>query len=78
MEKELKSRTGVILRADLTGDSHPSPFCQNRTPVQDLIIFPSCSTGFIAPHIKKMETYFALLYFWTFAQCVRTKMTHEK
>jgi hypothetical protein len=23
----------------------------------------------LAPHIKKLETYFALLYFWPFAQC---------
>ena len=29
MEKELKSCTGVLLRADLTGHGHPSPFCQN-------------------------------------------------
>ena len=27
MEQELKSCTGVLLRADLTGHSHPSPFC---------------------------------------------------
>ena len=31
---------------------------------------PSPSTTLLAPHIKKLETYFALLYFWTFAQCV--------
>ena len=24
----------------------------------------------LAPHIKKLKTYFALLYFWTFVQCV--------
>ena len=27
----------------------------------------------LAPHIKKLETYFAVLYFWTFAQCVQLK-----
>jgi hypothetical protein len=26
-------------------------------------------TTLLASHIKKLETYFALLYFWTFAQC---------
>ena len=26
-------------------------------------------TTFLAPLIKKMKTYFALLSFWTFAQC---------
>ena len=28
MEKELKSCTGVLLSADLTGHGNPSPFCQ--------------------------------------------------
>ena len=82
MEKELKSCTGVLLRADLTGYGHPSPFWQNRWdghtllgqpskghPCRILILFPQCSTALLAPHIKKLETYFALLYFWTFAQC---------
>ena len=27
MEKELESFMGILLRADLTGKSHPSPFC---------------------------------------------------
>ena len=26
-------------------------------------------TTLLATHIKKLETYFAVLYFWTFAQC---------
>ena len=82
MEKELKSCTGVLLRADLTGHGHSSPFCQNGWdgrallgqpskghPCRILILFPYCSTISLAPHIKKLETYFALLYFWTFAQC---------
>ena len=82
MENELKSCTGVLLRADLTGHGHSSPFCQNRWdgrallgqpskghPCRILILFPYCSTISLAPHIKKLETYFALLYFWTFAQC---------
>ena len=38
-------------------------------PCRILILFPYCSTISLAPHIKKLETYFALLYFWTFAQC---------
>ena len=84
MEKELKSCTGVPLRADPTGLSHPSPVCQNGwvgrallgQPSKGhlwriLIIFPQCSATLLAPHFKKLETYFALLYFWTFAQCVR-------
>ena len=33
------------------------------------------STTFLAPHIKELETYFALLYFWTFAQCEQPKKT---
>ena len=83
MEKEWKSCTGVLLRADLTGHGHSSPFCQNGWdgrallgqpskghPCRILILFPYCSTISLAPHIKKLETYFALLYFWTFAQCV--------
>ena len=41
-------------------------------PCRILIIFPYCSTISLAPHIKKFETYFALLYFWTFAQCGST------
>ena len=85
MEKELKSCMGVLLRADLTGHGHSSPFCQNGLdgrallcqpskghPCRILIIFPYCSTISLAPHIKKFETYFALLYFWTFAQCGST------
>ena len=30
----------------------------------------------LAPHIKKLETYFALLYYWTFAQCGAEKHTY--
>ena len=62
MEKELKSNTGVLLRADLTGHiqfSQSANFCQK------------ISTTFLAPHIKKLETYFALIYFWIFAQCAQ-------
>ena len=40
-----------------------------RTPARISIYFTECSTTFLAPPIKKMETYFALLYFWTFAEC---------
>ena len=35
-----------------------------------LILFLQCSTTLLPPHIKKLETYFDLIYFWTFAQCV--------
>ena len=84
MEKELKSCTGVLLRADLTGHGHPTPFWQmgldghallgqasKGHPCRILILFPYCSTTLLVPHIKKLETYFVLLYFWTFSQCVR-------
>ena len=40
-----------------------------RTPFRILILFPLCSTSLLAPHIKKFETYFAMVYLWTFAQC---------
>ena len=75
MEKELKSCTVVLLRADLTGHgqfSQSADFCQNGWDGYVLIsiLFPYCFTTLLAPHIKKLETYFALLYFWTFAQCV--------
>ena len=83
MEKELKFCTGVLLRADPTGHGHPTRLgrkgldgcallgqASKGHPCKILIIFPYCSTISLAPHIKKLETYFALLYFWTFAQCV--------
>ena len=79
MEKELKSCMGVLLRADLTGHGHSSPFCQNGWdgrallgqpskghPCRILILFPYCSTISLAPHIKKLETYFALFIFLDF------------
>ena len=28
-----------------------------------------CFTTLLAHHIKKLETYFTLLYFWNFGQC---------
>ena len=81
MEKESKSSTGVLLRADLTGHGHPSPFCQNGWDGCTLLGQPSkghpCRILFffhkVLQHyqynIKKLETYFALLYFWTIAVC---------
>ena len=54
MWKELKSWTGVLLRADLTGHSHPTHFGS------------FCSTTLLPPHIKKLETYFALFIFLDF------------
>ena len=65
----MKSCTGVLLRADLTGQGHPTLFGRNwligwigytlkRTPVQDSTLLVS--------HIKKLETYFALFIFLDF------------
>ena len=86
MENELKSCIGILLRGDLTGHCQSANFCQKGWdgrallgqpskghPCRILILFPYCSTISLAPHIKKLETYFALLYFWTFAQCVQLK-----
>ena len=89
MEKELTSCTGVLLRADLTGHgqfSQSADFCQKGQdgrallglpskgrPCRISILVPECSTTFLAPHIEELETYFALLYFWTFAQCERVQ-----
>ena len=74
----------MLFRAELTGHSkfsQSADFCQKgwdghafkRTPVQDFSIM------FLAPRIKKLETYFDLLYFWTFfAQCAQwTQITHS-
>ena len=76
MEKELKSCKGVLLRADLTGQGHLALLGRNLLigwvgyalldqpskghPCRILILFPFCSTTFLVPHIKKLETYFAL------------------
>ena len=57
--KRIKILHGCLLRTDLTGHSHPSPFCPNgcdghallgpppskRHPCRILIIFPGCSTA---------------------------------
>ena len=56
MEKELKSCTGVLLMAE-----------DARAGFQ--FFFYNVLVALLAPHIKKLETYFASLYFWTFAQC---------
>ena len=67
MGKELKSCTGVLLRSDLTGHGHPTRFGRKGLNGHALLGQPSkghpCR---IAPHIKKLKTYFALLYFRTF------------
>ena len=76
MEKELKSCTGILLRADLTGHSHPSLFWQKwadwlnwpcpvrsalkRTPVQDFSSFPIMFYYIISTTYQKLETYFDL------------------
>ena len=75
---------GVLLRADLTEHSQFSQsadFCQKRWDGRALfgqpskghscrisILFPWCFTIFVAPNIKKLETYFVLQYFLIFAQ----------
>ena len=82
MEKELKAFKGVLLRADLTEHgqfSQSANFCQKGWdghallgqpskghPCRILILFPYCSTISLAPHIKKLETYFALFIFLDF------------
>ena len=78
MEKELKSFVGVLLRADITGMANSANQTISakkggmavplRTPVQDFNSF-SIMFYYIISTIKKLETYFALSYFWTFAQC---------
>ena len=35
----------------------------------------SRSHKFLAPHINELETFFAILYFWTFAQCEKEMTT---
>ena len=43
--------------------------CLNRNGHQKcmiLILFPKCSIVLLAPHVKKLETYFALLIFLDF------------
>ena len=35
-------------------------------------------SNFFVPHIKKLKTYFTLLYFWTFAQCVVAALLKTK
>ena len=66
---------GVILRADLAGPKRVGWTCPvraalKRTPVQDFNSFSIRFYYIISTiYIKKLETYFALLYFWTFAVC---------
>ena len=73
MVKWLKSCTGVLLRANLTGHGHPTHFGRKGLndcallgqpskghPCRILIRFPWCSTTSLIPHIKKLETYFPL------------------
>ena len=80
MEKELKSCTGVLLRADLTGHGHSSPFCQNGWdgrallgqpskghPCRILILFPYCSMYYIiSTTYKKIGDLFCLVIFLDF------------
>ena len=81
MEKELKSCTGVLLRANLTGHNQfsQSDFCHNGWDGCALlgqpskghscrisILFPYCSTTLLATNTKKLETYFALFIFLDF------------
>ena len=93
MKKELKSCKGVLLRADLTGNgqlNQSSDFCQKGwddcamlshsskgRPCRIPTIFPKHSTTFLALYIKILETYFALLYFWIFAQCAKPNIKFQ-
>ena len=40
-----------------------------RTPVQDFNSFSIMFTTLLAQHIKKFDSYFSLLYSWTFPKC---------
>jgi hypothetical protein len=70
MGKELKSCTAIqaILRKRV-GWPCPEGQPSKGHLCRILILFPKCSATLLAPHIKKLETYFALLYFWTFEKC---------
>ena len=59
MEKELKSCTGIFLRADIIGHGHHTLFGRNR-------LFSYCSITLLVSHIKKLETYCALFIFLEF------------
>ena len=87
MEKDLKSCTGVLLRSDLIGHSHPTLFLQKladwlnwpdpvksafkRTPVQDFNSFSITFYHIISTTYQKFETYFALLIFLEFCTVYR-------
>ena len=73
-------RIKIVYRCPFEGARPSKPICQKgwdgrdlpfkRTPVQDFNFFSIMFYYIISTtHIKKLETYFDLLYFWTFAQC---------
>ena len=62
MEKELKSCTGVHLRADLTGHGHQSPFCQKGWDGRALLGQPSIGH----PHRFSIEDLFCPVIFLNF------------
>ena len=74
MEKELKSCTGVLLRADLTGHGHLPCFGRRGLNGRALLGQPSkghlcrilISFSIMFYYIKKLETYFALFIFQDF------------
>ena len=44
-------------------------------PCRISLLFPYCATKILAPHVNKLDTYFAMLYLWTFAQCEKEMTT---
>ena len=84
MEKELKSSTGVLLRADLAGYGHPTLFGRKGLDGDALLGQPSKghphrnfnSFSIMFYHIistTSQQIWRPILpcsYFWTFAQCV--------
>ena len=76
MKKELKSCTGVLLIADLTGHGHPTCFgwpcpvrpALKRTPVQDFNSSTVMFYYFLSTTFQKIgDPFFPVSYFWTFA-----------
>ena len=70
MYKELKSCTGVLLRADLTGHGHSSPFCQNRCPVifldfRTVCVGQSFKNGFLSLKNVQYQVKSSSGTFWT-------------
>ena len=57
MGKELKSCTGVLLRADLTGHDHPTHFGRNSLDVHALLGQPSKTP------VQDFDSFCIMLYY---------------